>query len=76
MGNLEIPNYSRVVFYDGEAWNVTVPELNNSTTFGDSPEHALEMAQEMIQGYIESLVKDGEPIPPANIDPVHHRQAM
>lgn len=73
MGKLDIPNYSRILFHDGEAWNVTVPELDNSTTFGDTPERALAMAQEMIEGYVESLVKHGEPIPPANIDPLHQQ---
>lgn len=70
-----IPNYARVLFHDGEAWNVTIPELNDSTTFGDTREEALAAADEMILGYLESLAKHGEPAPEPFDDPVRVNQA-
>lgn len=40
-----------------------VPALNGATTHGDTVEEARSMAQDMIQGYIESLLKDGQSPP-------------
>jgi len=60
-----IPYYTRVLFFDGEAWNVSVPELNGSTTFGDTREEALVAADEMVDVLVESMLERGEPLPPA-----------
>lgn len=42
---------------------VSVPSLPGCYTQGETYEEALEMAREAIECYLESLVKDGEPIP-------------
>jgi predicted RNase H-like HicB family nuclease len=42
---------------------VTAPALPGLVTEGDSLEEAREMAKDAIQGYLESLRKDGLPIP-------------
>jgi predicted RNase H-like HicB family nuclease len=42
---------------------VTCPALPGLVTEGDTIEEAREMAADAIRGYIESLQKDGEPIP-------------
>ena len=42
---------------------VTVPALPGCVTQGETLEEAIAMAKDAIQGYIESLLKDGEPIP-------------
>ena len=70
MGRRSVPNYTRVLFHDGDAWNVTVPELNDCTTFGDTREAALAAADEMIVGYLEALAKHGEPAPKPFNDPI------
>ena len=70
-----IPYYTRVLFFDGEAWNVSVPELNGSTTFGDTREEALVAADEMVDVLVESMLERGEPLPPAFDDPRHVQQA-
>ncbi len=44
-------------------YTVTVPALPGCVTWGENYGHALEMAQEAIQCVLESLKKDGEPIP-------------
>jgi predicted RNase H-like HicB family nuclease len=44
-------------------YTVTVPTLPGCITFGENVEHALEMAKEAIELYIESLVAHGEEIP-------------
>jgi predicted RNase H-like HicB family nuclease len=75
MSKPTIPNYTRVLFHDGEAWNVTVPELNDSTTFGDTREDALAAADEMIEGYVELLVKRGDPVPAPFDNPQRVQQA-
>jgi len=40
-----------------------VPSLPGCITWGDSVEHALEMAKEAIEGYIAVLIEEGEPVP-------------
>ena len=42
---------------------VTVPALPGCVTQADSYEEALAMAQEAIEGFLEALVKAGQPIP-------------
>ena len=44
-------------------YTVLVPALPGCVTFGDSIEHAIEMAKEAIQLYIEELQERGEEIP-------------
>ena len=68
-----------------KAYVVRVPELPGCLTHGDTPEHALQMAYEAIEGYIESLKSRGLHIPkpfaektftgniPLRIDPTLHR---
>jgi antitoxin HicB len=44
-------------------YTVTCPALPGVATEGDTVEEAMEMAQDAIRGYLESLQKDGLPIP-------------
>lgn len=44
-------------------YTVTVPALPGCITQGDTVEQCLERAREAIEGFIESLKADGEPIP-------------
>lgn len=44
-------------------FTVTVPALPGCITYGDSLSQALEVAKEAIEGYIELLKEQGEPIP-------------
>jgi len=44
-------------------YTVTVPALPGCVTFGETPEHAIEMAKEAIDLYIEELKERGEDIP-------------
>ncbi len=52
----------------------TVPALPGCATQGDSYDEALQMAQECIEGFLEALVKAGQPIPtepqPVSISPI------
>src|SRR5215831_11519257 len=48
---------------------VTCPALPGLVTEGDTLEEAREMAAEAIRGYLESLAKDGRPIPPEDPRP-------
>lgn len=45
---------------------VTVPALPGCITEGDTYEEALTMAEDCIHGFLEALVKAGEPIPREN----------
>ena len=47
-------------------YTVTVPALPGCITFGENIEHAIEMAKEAIELYIEELQDRGEPIPDDN----------
>lgn len=44
-------------------YTVTVPALPGCITYGDNVEHAILMAREAIELYIENLRDKGEPIP-------------
>jgi antitoxin HicB len=44
-------------------YSVTCPTLPGLVTCGETPEEAHAMAADAIQGYIECLREDGEPIP-------------
>jgi predicted RNase H-like HicB family nuclease len=44
-------------------YTVTVPSLPGCVTHGDNIDHAIEMAKEAIEGYIEILKEQGEDIP-------------
>ena len=48
------------------AYTVTVPALPGCITYGDNVDHAIVMAQEAIELYIENLQEKGEPIPDDN----------
>jgi predicted RNase H-like HicB family nuclease len=59
-----------VVFEQAEedGYIVRVPALPGLITEGDSFEEARAMARDAIKGYLESLAKDGEPIPEEEIE--------
>ena len=44
-------------------YTVTIPALPGCITYGDNVEHALEMAKEAVELYIEELQERGEKIP-------------
>jgi len=44
-------------------YTVNVPSLPGCITYGDNLDHAIEMAKEAIELYIESLVEHGETVP-------------
>ncbi|MFW5804405.1 MAG: type II toxin-antitoxin system HicB family antitoxin [bacterium] len=44
-------------------YTVIVPALPGCITYGDDLNHAMEMAKEAIEGYIDLLKEQGEPIP-------------
>ncbi len=44
-------------------FTVTVPSLPGCVTYGDTLDHALEMAKEAISGYIEVLKEMNESVP-------------
>jgi len=44
-------------------FTVTVPALPGCVTWGEDYEHALTMARECIEGFVEALAKAGQPIP-------------
>jgi len=48
---------------------VTCPSLPGLVTEGDTLEEARANAAEAIRGYLESLAKDGQPIPPEDPEP-------
>jgi len=60
--------YSCTVFFEPAAeggYAVTCPALPGLVTEGDTLAEARRMARDAIRAYLESLRKDGEPIPQA-----------
>jgi len=47
-------------------YTVNVPALPGCITYGENVEHAISMAKEAIELYIEELQERGEPIPDDN----------
>ncbi len=62
--------YTIILDYDPDAdgYAVTVPALSGCFTQGRTVDEAIERAREAIQGHIESLAEDGEPIPDDSVD--------
>jgi antitoxin HicB len=63
---LSAKEYDFTVFFEPSTeggYIVTVPALPGLVTEGDTLEEARDMARDAIRAYIESLMKDGEPIP-------------
>ncbi|MBE9470470.1 MAG: type II toxin-antitoxin system HicB family antitoxin [Chloroflexi bacterium] len=56
-------SYTVVLEYNEGYYTVTVPALPGCITQGRTKEEALEHAKEAIQGYLESMRKDGLAIP-------------
>ena len=70
----KIHNYT-IFFQPAEegGYVVTCPALPGLVTEGDTLEEAREMAADAIRGYLESLQRDGQPIPsdkPIDREPV------
>ena len=64
-------------------FSVTVPALPGCVTWGESFDHAVEMAREAIELWLEELQEHGEPIPeeraaarPVKLGIQVHRPAM
>lgn len=53
-------------------YTVTVPALPGCITQGETVEECLERAKEAIEGFIESLKADGEPVPEETTPPQVH----
>ena len=53
---------------ENAGWVVTVPALPGCVTQADTVAQALGRVQEAIAGYLEALVKNGDPIPPPDAD--------
>ena len=62
--------YKVVLVYDEaeKVYNVSVPSLPGCFTFGASRAEALEKVTEAIEGYLEVLLEDGDPIPSGNAE--------
>lgn len=56
-------SYKVVLEYNEGYYTVTVPALPGCVTQGRTKKEAFEHAKEAIQGYLESLQKDGLAIP-------------
>lgn len=48
------------------AYTATVPALPGCITYGDNIDHAISMAKEAVELYIENLREKGEPVPDDN----------
>jgi antitoxin HicB len=55
-------------------FTVVVPALPGCVTEGDSMEEAREMASDAIRAYCESLLADGEALPPDVPEPPRHER--
>jgi len=56
--------YNCTIEKDGDMFIVQFPDMPNIQTFGNSHEEALAMAQEALEGCLESDISRGIPVPP------------
>lgn len=63
MGSAMKATYTAVFDQGDDGYTVTVPALPGLVTEGRTVDEAREMAIDAIRCYLESLRKDGEPIP-------------
>lgn len=77
-GVVPVPTYT--VIYEPQpegGYTVTVPALPGCITEGDTLDEARRMAEDAIRCYCESLLNDGESLPPdVTGTPVHERLAV
>ncbi len=71
-------HYSVVLIPDEESggYTVEVPDLPGCITEDDTVEEALEMAEEAIEGFLEVLKEEGDPIPkPSRLEAVVRKRS-
>lgn len=58
--------YRVVMAPDEDAWRAWIPELENrgGATWGKTPEEAMRNIHEVAQMVTESMLEEGEPLPP------------
>jgi len=62
-----MPTYRIILTQEPEGgYTVVVPSLPGCITYGDNVNHAIDMAKEAIEGYLEVLKEQGEKIPDDN----------
>jgi antitoxin HicB len=75
-----MPGPTYTVIYEPQpegGYTVAVPALPGCVTEGDTLDEARRMAEDAIRAYCESLLKDGEPLPPDVTEaPVHERLSV
>jgi antitoxin HicB len=59
-----MPTYRIILTEEPEGgYTATVPSLPGCITYGDNVNHAIDMAKEAIEGYLEVLKEQGDEIP-------------
>ncbi|MEM8828295.1 MAG: type II toxin-antitoxin system HicB family antitoxin [Cyanobacteria bacterium P01_G01_bin.19] len=61
-------NYSIIIQWSQKdnCFVASLPEWNNQNTHGESYEHALDNAQQVLSSLIESVASQGQPLPEAS----------
>ena len=69
--------YQYTVFFEPQdgGFNVIVPAIPEICTFGETMDEARTAAEDAIRCYLESAIKNGEPIP-ADAEPAQERIAV
>jgi len=72
-----VRQYQYTVLFEPQegGYNVIVPAIPEICTFGETLEEARAMAQDAIRCYLESALKNGEPIP-RDAEPTTERLAV
>jgi predicted RNase H-like HicB family nuclease len=63
---IQVGEYSFTILIEpneSDGYLVTCPALPGLVTEGDTLDEAYAMAQDAVQGYLESLIAHGEPVP-------------
>ena len=63
LGNTLLYNYIILTDSPEDGYAVMVPALPGCITYGDNVNHAIDMAKEAIEGYLDVLKEQGDEIP-------------
>ena len=65
MNEHEYPRYSMILEWEpqGGVYVVTVPEIRGCRTHGETLEEAVRQGREAMEGWVDIMREDGEPLP-------------
>jgi antitoxin HicB len=65
--DIDTHGYRLELYRDIDGWAVEVPDLPGAAGAGDTPDEAIALAADAIEGWIEAAKGEGRPVPPPSV---------